>query len=85
MLESRMSEIEAVVGRHPDGIGVKDIARELDGTVPRRTLQYRLARLVAMQRLVRSAQGRSTVYGLPETQGAGLPISPSPSPKNRNG
>ncbi|MCY3818654.1 MAG: Fic family protein [Gammaproteobacteria bacterium] len=77
-----MSEIEAVVGLHPDGIGVKDIARELDGTVPRRTLQYRLARLVAMQRLVRSARGRSTVYGLPQTQSAVLQVSPAPPVKS---
>ena len=65
MPENEFSDIEAIVARHLDGIGVKDIGPELDGPVPRRTLQYRLGRLVAMGRLVRHAQGRSTVYRLP--------------------
>ena len=65
MLESRFSDIEAVVGRHPDGIGVQGIARELDAAVPRRTLQYRLGRLVALGRVVREGQARSTLYRLP--------------------
>ena len=78
MLENRFSDIEAVVGRHPDGVGVKDIARELDGAVPRRTLQYRLARLVAMRRLVRGARGRSTVYRLPPSVDVGLHVRAGP-------
>ena len=67
MLENMFSDIEAVVGRHPDGISVKTIARELDGAMPRRTLQYRLGRLVAMGRVIRQGRGRSTVYRLPPT------------------
>ena len=67
MLDNTFSDIEAIVGNHPDGIGMKDIARELDGAVPRRTLQYRLGRLVATGRVVRQGRGRSTVYRLTPT------------------
>ena len=80
MLEDHFSEIEAVVGRHPAGVGVKDLERELDGIVPRRTLQYRLARLVSLRRLIRQAQGRSTVYRLPPPVDVGAQASAAPAP-----
>jgi len=64
MLDNALSEIEAVVGRHPDGIGVRSIAAELDTPVARRTLQYRLGRLVEIGRLVRDGRGPSTRYRL---------------------
>ena len=78
MIENSFGDIEAVVARHSEGIGVGDIARELDSAVPRRTLQYRLARLVAMQRLVRDAQGRSTIYRLPPIADVGLDARAGP-------
>lgn len=65
MPESSHSEIEVIVGRHPDGIGIGGIVRELDGAIPRRTVQYRVAQLVAKGRLIRKAQGRNTAYRLP--------------------
>jgi len=80
MLADQFSEIEALVGRHPGGVSVKDLERELDGTVPRRTLQYRLARLVSMRRLIRQAQGRSTVYRLPPPVDVGAQTSAAPAP-----
>ncbi|MYD97804.1 MAG: Fic family protein [Gammaproteobacteria bacterium] len=64
MLENEFREIEAVVGRHPNGIGVQGIARELDAALPRRTLQYRLGRLVENKRLIRQGHGRATRYQL---------------------
>lgn len=67
MLEQELNRIEAVVGRHPDGIGVHGIARELDDPLPRRTLQYRLRRLVDLGRLVRHGGGPSTRYRLPQS------------------
>lgn len=71
MLENELKEIEAVVGRHPDGVGVQGIARELGADTPRRTLQYRLGRLVDMGRLAREGQGPSTTYRLPRSLEAG--------------
>ncbi|MCY3621049.1 MAG: Fic family protein, partial [Gammaproteobacteria bacterium] len=62
MLENEFREIEAVVRRHPNGIGVQGIARELNAELPRRTLQYRLGRLVDNRRLVREGHGRATRY-----------------------
>lgn len=79
MAKDQYSEIEAVIGRHPGGMGVKDIAREIDGTVPRRTLQYRLARLVGMQRLIKQGQGRNIVYRVPPSEDVGLENNASPS------
>ena len=72
MLEHEWKKIEAVVGRHPDGVGVQSISRELHTELPRRTLQYRLARLVDMGRLVREGQGPSTSYRLPRSLDVGF-------------
>ena len=84
MPENGLNEIEAVVGRHPNGIGVRDIARELDAGIPRRTLQYRLGRLVRMGRVVREGQGPSTSYRLP--RGIDIEVSArAESPEGRIG
>ena len=79
MAKDEFSEIEAVIGRHPDGVGVKDIAREIDHTGSRRMLQYRLARLVAMQRLIKQGQGRNTTYRVPPSAEVGLESNATPS------
>ena len=73
MLESEFREIEAVVGRHSNGIGVQGIAHELDAELPRRTLQYRLGRMVDIGRLVKEGQGPSTSYRLPRSLDVGIP------------
>ena len=72
MLEDGWKKIEAVVGRYPDGIGVQDISRELHAGLPRRTLQYRLARLVEMGRLVKEGKGPSTSYRLTRSLDVGV-------------
>ena len=79
MAKDEFSEIEAVIGHHPDGVGVKDIAREIDDTGSRRMLQYRLARLVAMQRLIKQGQGRNTKYRVPPSAEVGLESNATPS------
>ncbi|MDE0422863.1 MAG: Fic family protein [Gammaproteobacteria bacterium] len=66
-------KIESIVGRHPKGIGVQGLALELDADLPRRTLQYRLGRLIDIGRLVREGQGPSTAYRLPHSLDAGVP------------
>ena len=72
MLGDELRKIEAVVGRHPSGMGVQMIARELDAGLPRRTLQYRLGRLVDLGRLVREGRGPSTSYRLPRGLDVGI-------------
>ena len=78
MLEYEWKKIETIVGRHPDGIGVQGISRELDTGLPRRTLQYRLARLVEMGRLVKEGQGPSTSYRLPRSLDVGAQTQAGP-------
>ena len=67
MLEPDLNRIEAIVARHPDGIGVQDIAQDIDGPLPLRTLQHRLRRLVDSGRLIRLGGGPSTRYRLPHS------------------
>jgi len=75
MLENEFREIEAVVGRHPNGVGVQGIALAVDAELPRRTLQYRLRRLVDIGRLVKEGQGPSTSYRLPRSRDVGVPVT----------
>lgn len=63
--------IEAVVGRHPQGISAGNLARELGRSLSRRTLQYRLKYLVDRQRLVREGDRRWASYRLPAKTQAG--------------
>ena len=62
MAEDTLAAIEAVVRRHPDGVPLRLITAEIEPTLPRRTLQYRLAKLVAAGRVVRQGKGRAAVY-----------------------
>lgn len=64
--DKELEAIEAVVSRHPDGIGVSDIAHELGDGLPRRTLQYRLKYLVDQERLVKQGERRWVKYRIPE-------------------
>ena len=64
--DKKLEAIVAVVSRHPDGIGVTEIARELGNGLPRRTLQYRLKYLVNQERLVKEGERRWVKYRIPE-------------------
>ena len=72
MAENTSDEIEAVVRRHPDGIPLRRIATEMAPPLPRRTLQYRLAKLVAAGRVVRQGAGRGAVYHPPRSVDVGF-------------
>lgn len=63
--EEELTAIEDVARRQTGGVTARQIARELKATVPFRTLQYRLKRLVDARRLVRDGVGRSAKYHLP--------------------
>jgi len=68
--EGELAAIEAVIGSHPEGMGVQEIADRLKAKVPRRTLQYRLKHLVDKKRLVKTGDKRGALYKIP--QGATL-------------
>ena len=62
------AELDAVVeavAKFPGSASVNEIANLSEITLPRRTLQRRLARLVRLQRLTRRGRGPSTRYQLP--------------------
>ena len=63
--ERELEAIEAIVRRHPEGIGIRDIAGELGAELPRRTLQYRLKYLLDRQRLVGEGKKRWVKYRMP--------------------
>ncbi|MEX2543424.1 MAG: Fic family protein [Trueperaceae bacterium] len=66
--------IVEIVNRHPDGARLQDFVAALPD-VPERTLQYRLRRLVAEGRLVRTGERRWTRYWLPPTGEREAPAS----------
>jgi hypothetical protein len=54
--------IVALIAQHPDGIGVEGIAKLVGTTVPRRTLQRRLASLIEQKRIIVEGDGRAIKY-----------------------
>ena len=63
--ERELEAIEAIVRRHPEGVGIRDIVEELGTELPRRTLQYRLKYLLDRQRLVGEGEKRWVKYRIP--------------------
>ncbi len=66
MPEQDLKMIEDAVHGRPGGITVGEIADALETGLPRRTLQYRLKRLVDTGRLVREGEGRWAKYRQPQ-------------------
>jgi len=60
--ESELNAIYEIVSHSPDGVSVEHIHDALDSTLPRRTLQRRLALLVKQNRLMIAGQGRGSRY-----------------------
>jgi hypothetical protein len=72
------AELDAVlraVSRFPDGASLEDIRNVLEISLPRRTLQRRLAMLVAQQRLIGEGRGPGSRYRLPQR---GTRVGPAP-------
>lgn len=62
------AELDAViqaVAKFPEGISVEDISGALEITMPRRTLQRRLALLVEQKQLIAEGSGRGRCYRVP--------------------
>lgn len=71
-----LDRIEMLIAQHPEGIGAKDIAEKLDFEIKGRTLQRRLATLIAEQRIVSEGDGRALKYKMARaSQGRGV-VSP---------
>ena len=61
---TELNAILEVVGRFPNGAPFEDIAKQIAPTLPRRTLQRRLARLVEEKRLILEGRARGSLYRL---------------------
>ncbi|QPK61613.1 Fic family protein [Methylomonas sp. LL1] len=57
-----LDRVEKLIAQYPEGIGAKDIAQQLDFEIKGRTLQRRLATLVAERRIVCEGDGRALKY-----------------------
>ena len=71
--------LAALIARHEDGVGVDGLLRVLGDGVARRTLQRRLAELVAQGRVLTRGEARALKY-FPAPAGSALTvIEPLPS------
>ena len=66
--EDALEGVVRTLGQFPAGASVTEIEQALDASVPRRTLQRWLSKLVEQGRVVSSGQGRAVRYRLPERQ-----------------
>ena len=60
--QAELNTITEAIGAHAGGVGVDALRTALGGDIPRRTLQRRLAQLVAEQRAEAIGVGRATRY-----------------------
>lgn len=83
--EEDLAAIEEIVRSHPDGVTAQEIAEVLPTGLPRRTLQYRLQRLVEEGRLAKEGQRRWTKYRLPaKGRGEGVAATPVTAEEERD-
>lgn len=59
-----LEQIVDLIGQHPDGIGMETLLRLAEDSLPRRTLQRRLASLVEQNRIQTEGDGRAIKYRL---------------------
>lgn len=60
--DESLKEILEIVANHPQGIGLKMIESEIDGKIPRRTIQYRLRHLIDTKQLFAEGDRRGRIY-----------------------
>lgn len=71
--QQELDRLVTLIGAEPAGMGIDAIAKKLGDSYQRRTLQRRLASLVALQRIEMIGQRRATRYRrLPEAAGHSL-------------
>ena len=71
-----IEQIFALVARHADGLDLTTLMQDLNGCFSRRTLQRRLADLVAGGRLIKTGAGRALKYRLALLAEAHLTLPP---------
>ena len=71
--QNDLESIVKVVGIFPSGAGIEEIYSALEGRVPRRTLQRRLALLVEQKHLIKEGRARASRYRLPVITGKANP------------
>ncbi len=59
---SELDRLIQLISAHPEGLGVEAIAQMTDGSLPRRTLQRRLALLVAQGQIKKLGEARAVRY-----------------------
>ncbi|WP_020482757.1 Fic family protein [Methylomonas sp. MK1] len=79
-----LERIEKLIAQYPEGIGAKDIAQWLDFEIKGRTLQRRLATLVAERRIVSEGDGRALKYKVVKP-GTGIATVDGVDDSNRHG
>jgi len=79
-----LQRIEKLIAQYPEGIGAKDIAQCLDFEIKGRTLQRRLATLVAERRIVSEGDGRALKYKAVKP-GTGIATANGVDDSNRHG
>ncbi len=76
--ETELDDILKIVGGYPGGASIEEIHSTLATPVPRRTLQYRLARLVEDNKLLAVGKARARRYQLPSDRVVGMTSVASP-------
>lgn len=71
-----LDDILKIVAQYSTGVSVEEIQSGLAKPVPRRTLQYRIARLVENGRLLPVGSGRARGYKLPTDLVLNAPLAP---------
>lgn len=67
--DRELQTIVDLIARHPAGVGIEALQQQAGPALPRRTLQRRLATLVAQQRVHSEGDGRALKYRLPPITG----------------
>ncbi len=57
-----LERLAALISQHPQGIGIEDLSQHLNASVPRRTMQRRLALLIQQARIQSRGEGRALRY-----------------------
>lgn len=63
-------ELLAIIKRHPNGIGIEAMLKQLSQPVAKRTLQRHLSYLIQAGKIVRKGKGRSILYTPPQAEKA---------------
>lgn len=72
--QAELNRLVDLISQHPDGIGVDALLQSLGGSLPRRSLQRRLAVLVEQGRVQMFGRGRSVRYRCPPRLAASATI-----------